>query len=123
MKLSRANKEMLTRALALNALLVKQADASTYDRHQVGMLECALYGYKNCLDKLNAGEVIGMYNGPVTENMSLYLDNINGDLTAAMVKVVMGEDISVYHDAVKAWYANGGEAITKEVNDYYASKK
>lgn len=98
-------------------------DASTYDRHQVGMLECALYGYKNCLDKLNAGEVIGMYNGPVTENMSLYLDNINGDLTAAMVKVVMGEDISVYHDAVKAWYANGGEAITKEVNDYYASKK
>lgn len=32
MKLSRANKEMLTRALALNALLVKQADASTYDR-------------------------------------------------------------------------------------------
>ena len=98
-------------------------DASTYDRHQMGMLSCALYGYKLCLEKMEAGETIGMYNGPTTEAMSLYLDTINEALRAAMIKVVMGEDISVYTDAVAEWYANGGQTITDEVNAYYASRK
>lgn len=97
-------------------------DASTYDRHQVGMLECALYGYKLCLDKMNAGMTIGMYNGPTTEEMKMYLDTINDELAAAMIKVIMGDDISVYQDAVKSWYANGGQTITDQVNAYYASK-
>ncbi len=98
------------------------ADASTYDRHQMGMLSCALYGYKLCLEKMEAGETIGMYNGPTTETMNLYLDTINDELRAAMVKVVMGEDISVYYDAVDQWYANHGQEITDEVNAYYASR-
>lgn len=102
---------------------IKGDDASTYDRHQVGMLECALYGYKICLEKMNANETIGMYNGPTTDTMNLYLDTINDELTAAMIKVVMGADISVYHDAVKTWYTSGGQKITDEVNAYYASRK
>ena len=31
----------------------------------------------------------------------------------------MGEDISVYEKAVESWYANGGQAITDDVNAYY----
>jgi hypothetical protein len=36
------------------------------------------------------------------------------------VKVIAGEDISVYDAAVDAWKAGGGDDITKEVNDWYA---
>lgn len=61
------------------------------------------------------------YMGPKTENMTLYQQSINEALGSAAVKVIMGEDISVYEEAIENWYANGGQAITEEVNDYYAS--
>ena len=38
-----------------------------------------------------------------------------------MIKVIMGEDISVYEQAVDTWYTSGGQAITDEVNEYYKS--
>ena len=60
------------------------------------------------------------YEGPVTENMTLYLGSINTALASAMMKVVMGEDIKVFEDAVATWYSAGGQAITDEVNAYYS---
>ena len=39
-----------------------------------------------------------------------------------MMEVVMGADISVYEEAVAQWYANGGQTITDEVNEYYSNK-
>jgi len=40
-------------------------------------------------------------------------------MKTAMIKVIMGEDISVYEKAVKDWYANGGQIMTDEVNQWY----
>ena len=51
----------------------------------------------------------------------MYDNRGNADLNAAMVKVIMGEDISVWTKAVEAWYANGGQDITDEVTEYYNS--
>lgn len=34
----------------------------------------------------------------------------------------MGEDISVYDEAVSNWFANGGQTITDEVNEWYAAR-
>ena len=74
------------------------------------------------IDQLNKdGLLVTSYAGPTTENMTLYLSNINEALMSAMYKVVMGEDISVYEQAVKDWYKNGGQAITDEINAYYAA--
>ena len=73
------------------------------------------------MDSLNAGMLVGEYDGPITENMSLYLNTINAALTSECMKVVMGADISVFDAAVDAWYQNGGQAITEEINEYYAS--
>ena len=52
--------------------------------------------------------------------MTLYLGSINTALASAMMKVVMGEDIKVFEDAVATWYSAGGQAITDEVNAYYS---
>jgi putative aldouronate transport system substrate-binding protein len=38
-----------------------------------------------------------------------------------MFDVVMGADISVWDRAVARWKADGGDQITKEVNDWYQS--
>lgn len=92
-------------------------------RDQVGFGRVMTQAYP-VLDALNkGGHLIPEYAGPTTENMTLYLGNINEALVSAMYKVVMGEDISVYEKAVEQWYATGGQAITEEVNDYYASNK
>lgn len=70
-------------------------------------------------DILVNGSVQAQFNGPITENMALYQDTINASLNSAMVKVIMGEDISVFDQAVTDWYANGGQAITDDVNAFY----
>ena len=72
---------------------------------------------------LEKGYLYQGYLGPLTENMSLYQTSINEALNSAAVKVIMGEDISVYEKAVETWYASGGQAITDEVNAYYAALK
>lgn len=77
--------------------------------------------YPIVADILVNGSVQPTYNGPLTENMALYEETINASLLSAMVKVIMGEDISVYEQAVADWYANGGQAITDDVNAYYAA--
>ena len=92
-----------------------------YDRTSFGLMNVALYGYRICQEKLLGGWTIGYYNGPTTEAMSLYLDTINTALSNAMLKVIMGEDISVYEKAVEEWYQSGGQTITDEVNAYYQS--
>lgn len=93
------------------------------DRTEVGYYHVFTEAYP-ILDALNKeGHLIPEYAGPTTENMTLYLNNINEALVSAMYKVVMGEDISVYEKAVEQWYATGGQTITDEVNAYYAANK
>ena len=73
-------------------------------------------------DIVEKGYVKAGYNGPLTEKMNLYQKTIDASLLSAMAKVVMGDDASVFDKAVEDWYANGGQAITDDVNAYYASK-
>ena len=63
------------------------------------------------------------YPGPTTETMALYEESINSALASAMMKVILGADISVYDEAVETWYRTGGQTITDEVNAYYAANK
>lgn len=91
------------------------------DRSVQGRLVAFVQGYGVTRPLLADGYLVGAYNGPTTENMTLYEGSINEALTAAMIKVIMGEDISVYDDAVETWYTSGGQAITDEVNEYYKS--
>lgn len=62
------------------------------------------------------------FNGLPTETMSMLGDVVNDALNTAMLEVIMGADISVYDKAVSDWFANGGQMITDEVNEWYASK-
>lgn len=89
------------------------------DRNEAGYATVFQVGYPIIMDKLEKGLLVGSYNGPVTENMTLYLSTINEALNSECLKVVMGADISVFDAAVEAWYANGGQDITDEVNEYY----
>lgn len=93
------------------------------DRAYLGRLNVFTDGYGIVRDLLAGGYLVPAYNGPTTENMTLYKDSINEALTSAEIKVIMGEDISVYENAVAAWYHSGGQAITDEVNEYYESLK
>lgn len=72
---------------------------------------------------IDNGYLIAPYNGPTSETMSLYWNSIDEALQSAMIKVIMGEDISVYDKAVEEWYNNGGQIITDEVTSYYQQMK
>ena len=95
--------------------------AKNGDRAYLGRLLAFTDGYSVVDPLLADGYLLGAYNGPITENMTLYEASINEALKAAMIKVIMGEDISVYEQAVDTWYTSGGQAITDEVNEYYKS--
>ena len=62
------------------------------------------------------------FNTLPTETMDMLGDIVNDALSTAMLEVIMGADISVYDKAVEDWFANGGQMITDEVNEWYASK-
>ena len=89
------------------------------DREQLGLYLTYDIAYALVNELVSADLLVGAYNGPLTENMTLYQQTINDELNAAMVKVIMGEDISVYEAAVASWYKNGGQDITNDVNDYF----
>ena len=57
-----------------------------------------------------------------TETMAMLGDVVNDALNTAMLEVIMGADISTYDKAVENWFASGGQQITDEVNEWYASK-
>ena len=88
-----------------------------------GRYLCQKYGFQMDKQLLEGGYTRLGYNGPITETMLTYQDTLNEELDNAIVKVIMGEDVSVYEDAVAYWYANGGETITQEVTDYQNSLK
>lgn len=62
------------------------------------------------------------FNTLPTETMGMLGDVVNDALNTAMLEVIMGADISVYDEAVKTWFATGGQMITDEVNEWYVAK-
>ncbi|MDD3336469.1 MAG: extracellular solute-binding protein [Eubacteriales bacterium] len=92
------------------------------DRSLVGRYLCQTMAYPLDAELLAGGWLVAPYNGPLTETMNLYQKTIDAELNNAMVKVIMGEDISVFETAVADWYKTGGQTITDEVNAYYAAQ-
>ncbi len=92
------------------------------DRSLLGRYLCQTMAYPIVADLLEQELLVPEYPGKLTENMQLYQKTINAELNSAMVKVIMGEDISVFEAAVEQWYKNGGAVITEEVNAYYQGK-
>lgn len=62
------------------------------------------------------------YTDLPTATMEMLGDIVNDALNTAMLEVIMGADIATYDQAVTAWITNGGQAITDEVNAWYATK-
>ena len=77
------------------------ANSILYDAYQEGLL------------------LIDAFNGLPTQNMSLKQQVLDDALKAAMLDVMMGEDIARFDKAVEEWYANGGQDITDDVNEWY----
>ena len=93
------------------------------DRADLGRYLQNTIAYPFLEDLQAKGMLVGGYDGPITENMTLYQDSINLELNNAMLRVIMGEDISVFEKAVDTWYATGGKMITDDVNAFYNGTK
>lgn len=102
------------------------------EEERIGMIQSGWYGFGNgtcwqsykVLEELNnEGWLIGEYPGPRSETMNVYWKSIDEALNAAALEVIMGADISVYDEAIAAWYVGGGQTITDEVTAYYQANK
>ena len=67
--------------------------------------------------------VLDQYRTLPTPQFSEQLTVLMNDLYQVMVQVITGDDISEFDKAVEKWYADGGEALTQEVNEWYAASK
>lgn len=65
--------------------------------------------------------ILDEYKAIPTQTMTDLKQILDDAMKTAMIKVIMGEDISVYEKAVKDWYANGGQTMTDEVNQWHES--
>lgn len=79
--------------------------------------------YSIC-DELNKdGRIIlSAYTTITPAHISEKLLILDGKVTDAILKVICGEDISVFDEAIEYWHNNGGDDITQEVNEWYANK-
>lgn len=65
-----------------------------------------------------------MFTGPPTETMNAKLDYLKKIELNAFNEIIYGNrDISAFDDFVTQWKAEGGDQITKEVNEWYNSVK
>ncbi len=66
--------------------------------------------------------ILDEYQTLATQTMTEKEKLLDDTLNTAMIKVIMGEDISVYEKAVSDWFKNGGQVMTDEVNAWYSQK-
>jgi len=71
----------------------------------------------------NKNYLVNEFRGIRTPSMVENFQILVNELNAAMMQVITGEDISVFDKAVEDWYANGGDLMTKEVNEWYDANK
>ena len=105
------------------AVYTQCVNALAGDRADLGRYLQNVIAYPALKELQSKGLLVGAYDGPITENMTLYQDSINLELNNAMLRVIMGEDFSVFEEAVKTWYATGGQLITDDVNAFYNGTK
>ena len=62
--------------------------------------------------------------GAPTETMTSRMSTLEDLQDEVFIKIILGEEsIDAFDKFVSDFYALGGEAITKDVNDWYASVK
>lgn len=81
------------------------------------------YGVLNYYQENNLTQDM-MFVGAPTESMTLYMSYLKDLQNETFVKIITGEEtIDAFDQFVENFYANGGDAITEEVNAWYASLK
>lgn len=81
------------------------------------------YGVLNYYQENNLTQDM-MFVGAPTESMTLYMSYLKDLQNETFVKIITGEEtIDAFDRFVENFYANGGDAITEEVNAWYASLK
>lgn len=95
------------------------------DRNGIGML--LTFGPESTFSMIGTLKeenriVVNEYQALVTETMSSIGNDIKTNLDAAIYKVIMGDDISVFDKAIETWKKTGGDQITQEVNEWYSQK-
>lgn len=66
--------------------------------------------------------VTSAYTSFNTDTMLERGNDLRVNLDAAMQKVIMGADISIFDEAVETWKSTGGDTITEEVNAWYTAQ-
>lgn len=68
--------------------------------------------------------MIDKFLGSPTDSMLKYEAQLKSDSEEMVVNIIAGiEDIDYFDEYVANWYANGGQAITDEVNEWYSIVK
>lgn len=72
----------------------------------------------------NDAYLISAYTGATTEKMAAYNPALNTLTEQMITEIIMGTKKAEYFDEyVSAWKSNGGDEITKEINEWYKSQE
>jgi len=67
--------------------------------------------------------VLSAYQSFPTKTMLTLGDTLEENLNAAILKVIMGDNITTFQKAAQEWKRGGGDTITQEVNEWFTQSK
>lgn len=72
----------------------------------------------------NDAYLISAYTGATTEKMAAYNPTLNTLTEQMITEIIMGtKKVEYFDEYVSAWKSNGGDEITKEINEWYKSQE
>ena len=83
-------------------------------------------GTQNVVDYAiaNDGYILNKFTGAPTESMQKYSANLKTMEEQLVTYIIKGtKPLSYFDEFVASWKKNGGDEITKEVNDWYKNNK
>lgn len=104
-------------------VLCQNGDYTNNNWHQMKMFGPggALSVIKSYYDAGNI--VVDAFYGAATQTMSEKLSTLKKQQLTSFTAIIMGEDINTYDTFVSNWNKLGGEKMTAEVNEWFASLK
>lgn len=110
-----------------NYTSIQQWQASPTAENNQGWGYDRIFGIGGSIGVLNDYEqknamIINEFYGPSTETMGVKLATLDKMQLETFTKIITGEaDSSAFDDFVSKWFSLGGQDITDEVNEWYAS--
>lgn len=80
------------------------------------------HGMRICKEYDKTGLLMDKYQGMLSEEATFNKSTLDNRIVETITNIILGDSIDAFDAMVTDWYAQGGDRIMEEVNDWYSQK-